>query len=284
MKNPNRSILPLRWQSQLLLLLVVPACSVWLILQFLDFSRSRNPVLLQTAIISLIFGLIVWRVRAATGVAAVTGAIITACLYLRTPGWHTALFPLAAMLVLTLVATRIGRARKEEVGTAEDKHGRQASQVAANLGAAALAALPLTATQLFSPSSHTALVSLAAISAALAEATADTLSSELGQVFGGQPRLLTTLRSVPVGTDGGITFAGTAAGVLGAAFVAAVAAVVFSLNLRNASVVFGCGVIGLFADSLLGATLERRGWLNNDAVNFLSTVVAAIAAAWLVQM
>jgi len=283
MKNSNRSVRSLHWQSQLLLLLVVPACATWVFLQFLNFG-SYNPVLLQTALISLIFGLIVWRVRAATGPAAATGSVITACLYLRTPGWHTALFPFAAMLVLTLAATRIGRARKEEVGTAEDRHGRQASQVAANLGVAALAALPLTATQLFSPSSETALISLVAISAALAEATADTLSSELGQVFGGQPRLLTTLRPVPVGTDGGITFAGTAAGIAGAAFIAVIAAFVFHLNLRDAGIVFGCGTLGLFADSLLGATLERRGWLNNDAVNFLSTLVAAVAAAWLVQM
>jgi uncharacterized membrane protein len=34
-------------------------------------------------------------------------------------------------------------------------------------------------------------------------------------------------------------------------------------------------VFGLFFDSLLGATLERRGWLNNDGVNFLSTGSAA---------
>ncbi len=34
----------------------------------------------------------------------------------------------------------------------------------------------------------------------------------------------------------------------------------------------------MFFDSLLGATLERRGWLNNDAVNFLSTASAALFA------
>jgi uncharacterized membrane protein len=38
------------------------------------------------------------------------------------------------------------------------------------------------------------------------------------------------------------------------------------------------GLFGLFFDSLLGATLERRGWLNNDAVNFLSTISAAAFA------
>lgn len=38
------------------------------------------------------------------------------------------------------------------------------------------------------------------------------------------------------------------------------------------------GVFGLFFDSLLGATLERQGWLNNDAVNFLSTLSAAVFA------
>jgi uncharacterized membrane protein len=41
---------------------------------------------------------------------------------------------------------------------------------------------------------------------------------------------------------------------------------------------WGAGVFGLFFDSLLGATLERRGWLNNDAVNFLSSGSAAAFA------
>jgi len=274
----------LHWQSQLLLLIVVPACCVWIFLQAANDWAFRDPVLLQTAGISIAFGLVVWLLRAATGYAAATGAIITACLYLRTPGWRTALFPLIVMLILTLTATRIGRAHKESLGTAEERRGRKASQVAANLGVAALAAIPLTAAQLFTPSARTALTSLAAISAAFAEAAADTLSSELGQVFGGQPRLLTTLKPVPIGTDGGITLAGTAIGCIGASIVAAVAAFTFALNLRTTSIIFSSAVLGLFVDSLLGATFERRGWLNNDAVNFLSTLAAAVTAAWLVQM
>ena len=38
------------------------------------------------------------------------------------------------------------------------------------------------------------------------------------------------------------------------------------------------GCAGLFFDSLLGATVERRGWLGNDLVNFASTVFAAVVA------
>jgi uncharacterized protein (TIGR00297 family) len=284
MNTKNHPAPPLHWQSKLLLLIVVPACCLWIFIQSTSAWQSHDPVVLQTAGISIAFGLLVWVARAATGLAAATGAVLTACLYLRTPGWHTALFPLVAMLVLTLAATRIGRGRKEQLGTAEARNGREASQVVANLGVAALAAIPLTATQLFSPSSRTTIASLAAIAAALAEATADTLSSELGQVFGGQPRLLTTLKPVPAGTDGGITLAGTAAGCIGATIVTAIAAFTFRLDLRTSAIVFSCGILGLFADSYFGAVFERRGWLNNDAVNFLSTLVAAVAANWLVQM
>jgi uncharacterized membrane protein len=38
----------------------------------------------------------------------------------------------------------------------------------------------------------------------------------------------------------------------------------------------------MLADSFLGAGLERRGILNNDAVNFLSTCVA-VALAYLLS-
>jgi uncharacterized membrane protein len=44
------------------------------------------------------------------------------------------------------------------------------------------------------------------------------------------------------------------------------------------------GVFGFLFDSLLGATLERQGLLNNDAVNFLSTAVAAAFAMGLLAL
>jgi uncharacterized membrane protein len=42
---------------------------------------------------------------------------------------------------------------------------------------------------------------------------------------------------------------------------------------------FLAAAAGLFFDSLLGATVERKGWLGNDLVNFTSTAFAALLAA-----
>ena len=120
-----------------------------------------------------------------------------------------------------------------------------------------------------------------ALAAALAEAAADTLSSEFGEVLGGEPRLLTNFRRVPAGTDGAISPAGTLAGICGAMVVAVAAALALNLAPGQGALVALAAIAGLFVDSLLGALPERRGWLNNDAVNFLSSLAAAVLAAWI---
>ncbi|HVT97824.1 MAG TPA: DUF92 domain-containing protein, partial [Acidobacteriaceae bacterium] len=121
------------------------------------------------------------------------------------------------------------------------------------------------------------------MTAAMAEACADTLSSELGQVLGGTPRMITSLRRVPAGTDGAISLAGTLAGAIGAAVVVGVALLALpQLSRVDAAVALGAGIAGTVVDSLLGAGPERQGWLNNDAVNALSTLTAAALAAWMV--
>ena len=115
------------------------------------------------------------------------------------------------------------------------------------------------------------------MSAALAEAAADTVSSEIGQAVGGRTLLLTTLRPVPDGTDGGVSVAGTAAGVIAAGVIVAIGAARHALW-PNKTMVMASGCAGLFFDSLLGATVERKGWLGNDLVNFASTLFAAVVA------
>lgn len=278
----------LRWQSTLVLLLVVPFTAIGVVFETRLAVNVAPQAAAWTMSLSALLGLLAWAARSGTVAAAATGALITANLMLATPGLpfnplRTALVPVLAVLVLTSLATRFGRKHKEHLGTAEKRYGRNAAQVAANLGFASLAALPMV--QIWLADSrifwHVDLAPkpiLIPALAALAEAAADTISSEIGQVLGGDPLMLTTLRRVEPGTDGGITPVGTLAGALAAALVALTGAVALRGGSNIFAVSWAGGVLGLFFDSLFGATLERKGWLNNDAVNFLSTASAAVFA------
>jgi uncharacterized protein (TIGR00297 family) len=275
----------LKWQSQAVLLLVVPAIAADVVFEACWWAAHAPLVALWTLGLSALLGLVAWKMHSATSAAAVTGAAITASLMFSTATapyepWRTGLMPVLAVLVSTSISTRLGRKRKERLGTAESRKGRRSSQVAANLGAAALISsgaaqswqidqgwLRLAA---FAPSA----VFVAGL-AALCEAAADTVSSELGQLLNSRPRMITTLRVAEPGTDGAISFGGTVAGILAAGAVALGGATALRGDWIVFSVSWTGGVFGLFFDSVLGATLERRGWLNNDAVNFLSTASAA---------
>jgi uncharacterized membrane protein len=50
---------------------------------------------------------------------------------------------------------------------------------------------------------------------------------------------------------------------------------VLTVRLSDAYIVALCGFLGMICDSFLGALFERRGWMTNNAVNFVSTCVAA---------
>jgi uncharacterized protein (TIGR00297 family) len=109
----------------------------------------------------------------------------------------------------------------------------------------------------------------------LSEAAADTVSSELGQVRSQEARLITTWKQVPAGTDGGVSPAGTLAGIVAATLVSLVCVFTGLLPWRWFGIAVSAATAGMLADSYLGASLERRRWLNNNTVNFLSTLVAA---------
>jgi len=233
---------------------------------------------------SLVFALIVWILRSATPPAAFMGGVICMHLLMRQQdgfdAQNSAIVPLIVLFLLTFAATRFGRSQKESLGVAEGRSGRRASQVIANLGAAGLLAVIGTT------GSHIAILALAACVAALAEATADTVSSEIGQALASsRPHasllsttiLITSGRTVPPGTNGGISLAGTVAGTLAAFFVIVFSP--FAYTYGPALCIFAGAFSGLIFDSILGATVERKGWLNNDLVNFASTVFAA-AVTW----
>jgi uncharacterized protein (TIGR00297 family) len=278
----------LAWQSKTVLLLVMPLVAANVVLQTHWWGVQVAPVALWTVSLSGLLGIVAWKTRSATLGAATAGAAITASMMFSTvtfpyEPWRTPLVPVIALLVLTSIATRSGRRHKESLGTAESKRGRGAAQVGANLGIAAIVSSQFVQvwaieSRWFSRASVVPMLIFAPVLAALAEAAADTVSSELGQVLSGHPRMITTLRKAVPGTDGAISLPGTLAGIVAAGIVSGAGAWALRGGLLLFAIGWGAGIVGLFFDSLLGATLERRGWLNNDGVNFLSTASAAVFA------
>lgn len=116
---------------------------------------------------------------------------------------------------------------------------------------------------------------------AMATATADTMASEIGSTYRGQPIMITTLRRVPPGTDGGVSLLGEAASIFGALAIALVA-IPLGLTANSVSTMVFLtvlvGFLGTNIDSLLGATLQRRGILSNAGVNLAATLIGGLIA------
>lgn len=222
--------------------------------------------LLPAAIVTVVFGLLAYAVRGVTRWGGVAGAVCALLIYLGlgAAGFTT----LVTVFVVTWMGTQVGSRRKRELGLMQPESGRDAGQVLANVGAGALFALF---------SLHWPMFVVASI-AALAEAAADTSQSEIGEVASSRAWLITSFREVEPGTDGGVTAPGFFAGAVAAASTSAMASIAHLLTLDQAVIATSAAVLGTIVDSLLGATLERRGLLDNNRVNFLSTVTAGVLA------
>ncbi|HVG91186.1 MAG TPA: DUF92 domain-containing protein [Alphaproteobacteria bacterium] len=210
------------------------------------------------------FALLAWFAGGVNLSGALAGSAVAFIMAVRDLRMFLALL---VVFAVTLVATRVGYARKQQLRTAEPAGGRTAAQAMANLGIAALVvavagkAWPVLAL------------------AALAEAAGDTSSSEIGMAFPGKTWMITTFKPVPAGTDGGISLFGTIAALLGAASVAVAAVTTGLVPPGQTTIIILAGFFGTIVDSLLGAVFERRGWLDNDLVNLFSTA-AAVGMAW----
>jgi len=218
--------------------------------------------------------------------AAIIGTIVFAC---GTWPYTVVLF---AFFLPSIALSRFGGERKRalrDIG----KHGaRDARQVFANGGVAAICAL----LSLRFP--HAA----AAYAGAFAAASADTWATEIGTLAKQKPRSILTLKPLETGLSGGITLAGTTAQFAGALFTGIIAAV---FGLGTMVILAIAGFAGATIDSLAGASVQalrycplcrrdcetnphecgtatvvRRGFarIDNDAVNFLATASGALIA------
>jgi uncharacterized protein (TIGR00297 family) len=189
---------------------------------------------------------------------------------LGSPQW---LLLLVLFAILGFVATRIGFYEKQDLGVQEGQHGERGSK---NIIGVALPPL-IMAIMDFAWQGNDGIMAIAYV-ATIAVAAADTAASELG-VRDPNVWLITTFKKVPPGTDGGVSVKGTIYSTL--------AAIVFSLI--GFYVVLGtmdwrvlipilCGIVGCFADSLIGATLETKGLVNKYVNNCTTGILGGLLA------
>ena len=202
---------------------------------------------------------------------AIAGMLLATVLYVHA-GWP-GLVMLGGLMVIGTSVTRVGYARKGALGVAEGRGGRrEIGSVVGNAGAGVAFAFLAAATP------YPEAFSIAML-AAFATALFDTSATEIGQVFGRHPILLTTWRAVPEGTPGGVSLAGTLAGVCGATVLASGGwAMGLVAGPAVLAVIFGA-FCGSTFESLLGATMGKGSGSDHHLRNLLNTVVGA-GVAW----
>ena len=248
-----------------------------------------NQLLLAFILSGLIVALAYWRGSLTQSGAG--GALLVGTLIYGFGGWVWGVL-LALFFVSSSLLSHYKEREKQAVAEKFDKgHRRDFAQVLANGGAGAVIALLYA----ISPSP----LWLPLFLGVMATVTADTWATELGTLSKRPPRLITSGEIVSVGTSGGISLFGTAVSLTGGLFIGLAAGLLTQNNLLLLTLVGGIsGLLGSLADSLLGATMQQiyycdvcqketekkqhcgqltrplRGWrwMNNDRVNFLSSL------------
>lgn len=221
----------------------------------------------------------------AVNLSGVIGGFIVGFLILFFGGWDSFAI-LVTFFVFGSLTTQLGYHKKASLGVAQEDKGRRGAKHAfANCGTGALAAVIYAIGATYGwGDMRWALVVLAG---AFATALFDTASSEIGQLYGKHPFLITTLRPVPVGTDGAISVEGTAAGLAAGVFLGAVGALVGLYGPMGILYVAAGAFIGTTFESIMGALGSKGKNFNNELLNFLNTLVGGVAAgllAWLFKM
>jgi uncharacterized protein (TIGR00297 family) len=238
-------------------------------------TMAAGQALLPALVVNLIAASLGYRAGTVSLPGAICGAVIGVVVAVAAgwPGW-TLLF---VTFLAASISSRLGLQRKTLLGIAEERGGRRgAGNAIANTGFAAAAAFMSVATYAHDQA-------LVAFAAALTAGGSDTIASEIGKAWGTRAYLVPTFKAAVPGTSGAMSLEGTMAGLLGASGLAAAALLLGLIPGRAWLPVVVGATLGSVVESLLGATLEGPGILNNDLLNFLNTAVAGIVAVFILS-
>jgi len=224
---------------------------------------------LLAAIISLLFGYTAYKIGAADMSGLFSGAIVGIILIaFAGVNWF---FVMLAFFIIGSATTRYRFAYKLSIGVEQSRTGvRGYINVFANGMVSAVAAVLYG---IYGDPVYAAI-----FLGSVCTAAGDTAASEIG-VTGKMPLMITTLKPVPVGTDGGVTFIGEAASFLASGVVAMIALVLGVAATPLAAVIVAvAGLVGTNVDSLVGATMETKGRIGNAGTNLIATFSGGVFA------
>ena len=238
-----------------------------LLITDLDYPVSI-PLISVAVVIAFGFGYFSYRFKTADMSGLFSGILIGVILIIFADvRWFLIML---AFFIAGSACTRYRYEEKEKMGV-EQTHGgaRGYRNVFANGIVSAASAILFGVTQ--------NLAFAAMFVGSVATAAADTVASEIG-VTGGTPVLITTLKKVPAGTNGGITLMGEASALVCAFAISATAYLLGVIDVYGVAICSIAGLFGTNLDSLAGALIENKGYIGNAGTNVIGTLGGGLFA------
>ena len=259
-------VILLKYEDSLMIEGVGIAMTMWLI-QELNYQANLQMVV-AAVIIGFTFGYFAFRSKTADLSGLFSSALVGIILLVFADArWFMIML---TFFILGSAATRYKFEYKKRIGVEQGQSGARGYRNVFANGIVATAAAVLFG--VFQQP-----VFIVMYVGCVASAAADTVASEIG-VTGGIPYMITTLKKVPIGTNGGVTLVGETVALLGGFAVSLVA---FLLGVITPSMLVICTVAGFAGtniDSFVGATLENNGFFGNAGTNLLATIGGGLFA------
>ena len=200
--------------------------------------------------------------------AGILGTILWGCLHWQ--GWMSVVI----YLLFGSLVTKIGYKFKKDQGIAEKRGGRRGPE---NVWGSAATGLFLAMMANFNLANE--VFFKVGFAASFSAKLADTFGSEIGKRFGKDTYLITSLKKVERGTEGGISIEGTLASIFGSIFMAFVMLCLSIISTKyHFIVVIVSGFLATLSESIIGAKFQNKYKLSNELVNTIQTSIASVFA------
>ncbi|MBE6527618.1 MAG: DUF92 domain-containing protein [Thermoplasmata archaeon] len=233
-----------------------------------------DPYVMMTieVIITAILAVEVYKLHCLSKSGAVASLIIGVILAIF--GTVNAFFILTLFVIVSFFATMKDIDKKLAMGLQEGQFGERGWK---NVAAVGFPPVLITVIDYFQPMDDTLYV--IAFLTTIVVAGADTIASEIG-IKDPNPIMITTLKPVRPGVNGGVSKLGTMVSAVAALGIAVVGWLVMTASLSWLLIIpFVFGMFGNILDSIFGAVLENRGLISKFTNNWSTELIAALAAS-----